>query len=71
MQRNRKGIMDEDFAVCMESLQSAAKKTNDVRSLLNDANVVAKRLTGETLPSHLWAIVNANSNSIFYLETKK
>jgi len=53
MQRNRKGIMDEDFAVCMESLQSAAKKTNDVRSLLNDANVVAKRLTGETLPSHL------------------
>jgi len=36
----RDDIIDGDFACCMENLQKAAEKVNDVRVLLNKANEV-------------------------------
>lgn len=34
----RDDIIDGDFACCMENLQGASKKVNDIKDLLNKAN---------------------------------
>ena len=39
----RDDIIDGDFACCMENLQKASNKVNDVRELLNKANDVCAK----------------------------
>ncbi len=52
VQTKREEIIESDFATSMELLQNSVQEVEDIRWLLNKANLVCEMHTGEDLGKH-------------------